>query len=203
LVNRDQSGGVVLRWDDLASLEQLRRNIDIATAIMGILVAILIVFSRWPLANRISQLQSEQKAALQRQIASLQDRVAPHALTPEQLDRLRELLQPAARDVTVEILTHPRQPGVTEVSDLLASQLATAFREHGWQVSFGHTLGMPPRGLIVNLVTKVETHEGLPPDLQAIWAIFSPLRIPAAGSTTYDPSAPSTHLQITVGTNPF
>lgn len=51
-------------WSDLQGFERLRSGLDIGAAVLGVLAAILIITSRWPLARRIAHLQGVEKAAL-------------------------------------------------------------------------------------------------------------------------------------------
>jgi hypothetical protein len=91
-------------WSDLQGLERLRSGLDIGAAVLGVVAAILIISSRWPVARRISQLQSAEKAALVERV-----RVAE-----TQAEAARKNLRSLVAEATVVVAgdwTQPLVPG--------------------------------------------------------------------------------------------
>lgn len=87
-------------WTDLQGLERLRSNLDVAAAVLGVVAALVIVVSRWPLARRISHLQSAEKAALVERV-----RVAE-----SQADAARKSLRSLVAESTIIVAADWSQP---------------------------------------------------------------------------------------------
>ncbi len=105
-------------WNDLSSLENLRFWVDVTAAVLGILAAALIVTSRWPLAQRISALQKQEKVTLQARLGTAEESTL--RLSAELSEARQKQLEAEAKiqEVGERAMSAEREAGIARANQL-------------------------------------------------------------------------------------
>lgn len=180
----------------LRSWSQILVWLSVALPLLGGFCAL----ARFYVDRRASTVASALQVA---RLAAVEERARPRGLTTEELTLLRAGLAAVAEPMLIELVTpDPRSP-LTDVSELVAQQLARLFRERGWHVSFSHTLAAPARGISRHYTVAGAETPARRETFQRFIDALAQLRLSGGGTTDYEPTIEITRVQLVIAANPF